>query len=132
MTLHVREFRGEYAYLSNFFIEPDSTHVEGEYQSYKTNPPSLELRRMTPKQAKAVGQRLLLHSDWELLKEAVMYRLVLKKFTDHPTLAEALKRTGDGYLEEGNYWGDRFWGTVDGIGQNHLGRILMRVRRRIS
>ncbi|MGM9605038.1 MAG: hypothetical protein ACI3XG_08225 [Faecousia sp.] len=36
-----------------------------------------------------------------------------------------------GYLEEGNTWHDTFWGvdakTRDG--ENHLGRILMRVRQ---
>ena len=31
-------------------------------------------------------------------------------------------------LIEGNEWGDTFWGTCDGIGENHLGKILMRIR----
>lgn len=31
-------------------------------------------------------------------------------------------------LEEGNTWGDRTWGTVDGVGQNLLGHVLMTVR----
>ena len=37
--------------------------------------------------------------------------------------------TGDGQIEEGNNWGDRFWGTVDGEGLNHLGKIIMRIRK---
>ena len=39
--------------------------------------------------------------------------------------------TGDEYLEEGNTWGDRIWGTVNGKGQNNLGKILMRVREEL-
>lgn len=31
-------------------------------------------------------------------------------------------------LIEGNTWGDRIWGVCDGVGENRLGKILMRVR----
>lgn len=31
----ISRFTGEYAFLSNFFIEPDGTHVEGEFQGSK-------------------------------------------------------------------------------------------------
>ena len=33
-----------------------------------------------------------------------------------------------GLIEERNCWNDRYWGTVDGIGENNLGKILMSVR----
>ena len=46
-------------------------------------------------------------------------------FTD---LLERLINTNDKYLEEGNTWGDRIWGTVDGVGANLLGQILMEIR----
>ena len=36
--------------------------------------------------------------------------------------------TRDRVLIEGNDWGDTFWGMTDGEGENHLGKILMRVR----
>jgi NADAR domain len=32
----IYEFTGPYRFLSNFFIEPDETHVEGDYQKAKT------------------------------------------------------------------------------------------------
>lgn len=41
---------------------------------------------------------------------------------------DALINTQDAYLEEGNKWGDTFWGTVEGKGQNVLGNLLMEVR----
>lgn len=131
MTDHIREFTGQYRFLSNFYIEPDSTFVEKEFQASKCADPKDLLAfcfGMTPQQAKAVGQRVKLREDWPWIKMGIMLDLVQRKFLDHPSLARALKDTGHAYLEEGNYWGDRFWGTVDGVGENHLGRILMQVR----
>lgn len=40
--------------------------------------------------------------------------------------------TGDAYLEEGNTWGDRIWGTVNGSGANRLGVILMQIRAELK
>ena len=57
-----------------------------------------------------------------------MYEIVLAKFTQNPDLKKKLLATGDEHLEEGNTWGDTIWGTVDGVGENRLGKILMRVR----
>ncbi len=128
MIDYIGAFLGKYRYLSNFCPEPDGTCVESEYQSCKTDPPDYRVAQMPPGQAKAVGQRVRLRPDWEQVKIEIMRQLVTKKFLDHPSFAERLKATGSAYLEEGNTWGDRFWGTVDGVGQNHLGRILMHVR----
>jgi predicted NAD-dependent protein-ADP-ribosyltransferase YbiA (DUF1768 family) len=45
----------------------------------------------------------------------------------HP-LAERLMATGDAELIEGNTWGDRYWGVVDGTGENRLDKHLMQRR----
>lgn len=78
----------------------------------------------------------LLHPKWgESMKLAVMEEVVRRKFIANPDLLEMLQATGDAALVEGNTWGDHFWG-VDPVGssngENHLGRILMRVRERLS
>jgi len=39
-----------------------------------------------------------------------------------------LEATAGAVLVEGNAWGDRFWGSVEGSGQNWLGRLLMEIR----
>lgn len=60
-----------------------------------------------------------------------MYSLVWKKFHNNPELKALLLATGDAQLEEGNAWGDVYWGISpvgSGQGENHLGRILMKVR----
>ena len=61
-----------------------------------------------------------------------MEEIVRAKFTQNIELADKLLATGDAYLEEGNTWGDRIWGTVNGSGANRLGFILMQVRAEIK
>lgn len=136
MTDYVREFTGPYRFLSNFYIEPDGTHIEGEYQAHKLDPPLPGLlQNVSPTQAKAIGRRWdrggKTRPDWQEVNLAIMHRLVRQKFLDHPDLRRLLIDTGQAYLEEGNWWNDTFWGTFDGIGHNHLGRILMRVREEL-
>ena len=43
-----------------------------------------------------------------------------------------LLATGKATLVEGNSWGDTFWGVCRGKGKNMLGKILMRVRKRLA
>lgn len=61
-----------------------------------------------------------------------MLQVVRAKFTQNAELADKLLATGDAHLEEGNTWGDRVWGTVNGVGANQLGIILMKIRDEIG
>lgn len=66
-------------------------------------------------------------------KVMIMARVTKEKFDQHPNFRELLLSTGDGWLIYTNTWEDRFWGvTVDensmSHGDNHLGRILMKLR----
>lgn len=124
----IDSFSGVYHFLDNFYIEPDGTHVEGEFQAYKCPRRKSEFNGLTPGAAKALGQRVQLRPDWESIKDGVMLMLVRKKFTDHPRLAEYLLATGNAELIEGNHHGDVYWGTVNGHGRNQLGKTLMWVR----
>jgi ribA/ribD-fused uncharacterized protein len=109
--------------------------VEHAFQAAKTSDPE-EQRAIrecsSPNQARRMGKRATLRSDWETVKIGIMESLVRQKFTAHPELAAALLATGERRLVEGNTWGDVFWGTVRGRGKNHLGRILMRVREELA
>lgn len=126
----IGEFRGPWQFLSNFFIEPDGTHVEGEYQAMKCKYPAdaQKFSRLSPVQAKRLGRKVEIRSDWNISRLVIMRALVARKFADHPTLRSALLATGDAELIEGNYWGDQFWGKCSGVGDNWLGRILMEIR----
>lgn len=70
--------------------------------------------------------------SWDREKLDVMYELVRQKFSNHPKLKQKLLATGNMVLEEGNHWGDIFWGICNGSGENHLGKILMQIRTELA
>jgi len=133
----VLTFRDEFSFLSNFFpcnvdyegiTYPSSEHA---FQAAKTN--NLEQRLLilkadTPGKAKRIGRRVDLRPDWEICKLDIMRTILRQKFTQNTELALLLSNLRGVHLEEGNYWKDTFWGICpvgSGIGQNHLGKILM-------
>ena len=130
-------FRGEYFFLSNFYEAPVEyegltyQNSEAAFQAQKcTDPKEREaFTTMNPSEAKKAGRTVTLRKDWEDVKIAVMTGVVKAKFEQNPDLAEMLLATKDAYLEEGNNWGDRVWGTVNGEGANNLGLILMNTRK---
>lgn len=131
-------FDGAYRFLSNFHPSPIVMDgmmcftVEHAFQAMKTV--DVEERipvaaAATPGRAKTRGRQVTLRPDWEQIKDRVMLDCLRAKFACNPKLAAQLDATGDAYLEEGNDWGDRYWGTVGGAGLNMLGLLLMHVRR---
>lgn len=105
--------------------------VEHLYQATKSlDPFTVELTREapTPGMAKKMGRETKLRSDWEQVKLEVMREALGWKFTPGSCEAAYLKSTQDWVLVEGNWWGDRFWGQVDGVGANWLGWLLMAQR----
>ena len=135
----VTDFHEEpYRFLSNFHearVEFGGLvfgNAEAAFQAQKctSEEEKAQFTGLGPGKSKGVGRHVRLRPDWEDVKLDVMEGVVRAKFTQNPDLAERLLATGDMVLVEGNRWGDTFWG-VDartGQGQNHLGRILMRVR----
>lgn len=128
-------FQGDYRFLSNFFIEPDQSHVEAEYQQAKTIDPlerNLFISKTgiytPPGRCKKLGRRVKLRTDWDQVKLDIMFELVMNKFAAHLDLQAKLLSTGNAELIEGNAWGDTFYGMCNGEGENHLGKILMKVR----
>lgn len=135
----ISSFQGEHSWLSNFWpvqVEYEGIifpSVEHAYQAAKT----LDMNKRKemallsrPGEAKRVGKGLTFRSDWNQIKVEIMTELVEKKFKD-PILRQKLKSTGDQPLIEGNTWHDTFWGVCNGKGQNHLGKILMKVRENL-
>ena len=73
-----------------------------------------------------------LRHDWESVKNNVMKKALVAKFTQHEDLKTLLISTGDAKLIEHTV-NDAYWGDGgDGKGQNFLGRLLMQVRDEIS
>lgn len=141
MADYIDSFMGNYYFLNNFY--PCRVMYKGiwfssseaAYQAQKNS--SDCVRRMfsglKPDEAKALGKRIHIRSDWDTVKIAVMRDVVREKFWQNPALAILLDNTGDAILKEGNDWGDTFWGVdkETGEGQNQLGIILMQVRNEL-
>lgn len=107
-------------------------------------------KELTTFEAKAFGslERLaelgIVDPDWFDKSIDVMDEISMYKYTQNKDIRQMLIDTGSEILVEGNNWGDIFWGCIkstDGtmnfkgqpiwVGQNHLGKSLMRVRSRL-
>lgn len=136
----ITSFTGDYRFLSNFWLSPVSfegmafSTVEHAYQAAKTL--DMDDRKRiaqlgSPGMAKRIGRLVTMRPDWEQVKLDVMLQLLLQKF-QHEPLRSMLLATTNAELIEGNTWGDVFWGVCRGVGQNHLGKLLMKVRHECS
>ena len=134
----INSFQKEYFFLSNFYEAPIKydgilyRNSEAAYQAQKcaNQADRKQFETLNATEAKKLGRTVTLRKDWEDIKVKVMREIVSEKFSQNQDLREKLISTGDEYLEEGNDWGDRIWGTVQGQGQNLLGKILMETRER--
>ncbi len=134
----VDSFRGEYYFLSNFFPSPiiyrgiSYLNAEAAFQAQKckTEAEKLDFSVLSANEAKKRGRKVPLRSDWETVKETLMEEIIREKFRQNPSIAQALRETGDLELKEGNTWNDTFWGVNarTGEGKNRLGNILMKIR----
>lgn len=132
----IRSFNGEYRFLSNFHLSPmidrdgrEYASVEHYYQSHKTSDMVVqeEIRlASTPGLSKRLGRQCKCNSDWESAKDEVMEYALRLKYTGE--LKGALLATAPSILEEGNSWGDTYWGICKGDGLNNLGKMLMKIR----
>lgn len=135
----IDRFTGEFRFLSNFYpsiisipgeVFPYPT-VEHAYQALKSEDSHYRTRIRnvkSPNDAKRFGRKAPLRPNWDGMKLRIMEELVRCKFQQHPALRQLLLATKDIELVEGNTWNDTFWGVCHGIGANHLGRILMKIR----
>jgi hypothetical protein len=136
----INAFTGKYRFLSNFYPIAISyegneyASVEHGYQAAKALNVSDRAKfraNITAGEAKRLGRRIKIRPDWEKVKIEIMKNLLHQKFHKHEDLKQRLIDTKDAILEEGNDWGDTFWGIVNGKGQNLLGKLLMQIRSEI-
>ena len=129
----ISEFKGEFRFLSNFWPAKvdyeglEFGNVETAYQASKFEPRfRARFVKMSPTEAKKAGKGMG-NDEWESRKLEIMELLIRKKFSI-PELSALLKSTGNEELVEGNWWGDQYWGMCRGVGENRLGKILMKIR----
>ncbi len=143
----IDSFKGRYRFLSNFYpcicrwdglLYPS---VEHAYQAAKfPNDQRLPFISpdMRPGEAKRLG-RGKGGPNWKDTSLDKMLILLRQKFRE-PKLAAMLLETGTQNLVEGNNWHDTFYGRCNGdcrrgphapTGENHLGKLLERVRHEL-
>jgi N-glycosidase YbiA len=116
---------------------------EAYYQSQKfitTDPAYAEEIRNAPnpKTAALLGRasregKPSMRTDWDDVKDDIMRKVVMHKFTVHETCRKTLLSTGDDEIvEDTRTSGDAYWGCgTDGKGKNMLGVILMETRQKL-
>jgi len=141
----IGSFTGKYKGFSNF--EPVVIYykhytfpsVEHAYQASKELYPGYYFYKILAVPAgeaniaRKLGRKSKLRPDWGKFKLKSMEKFLRQKF-EYKKFKNLLISTGDETLVEGNWWHDNFWGDChckkckDIEGQNHLGKILMRLR----
>ena len=105
--------------------------AEHLYQSLKaTNDYDKELIRTARSSAaaKKIAKTVFCRVDWDSVKVEAMRLTLYLKFHQNSQLLLQLINTGKTPLIEKNWWGDKFWGVCNGVGENWLGRLLMELR----
>ena len=145
----INQFRGIYSFLSNFFASPIKDAATGlvfptnEHYFQAKKFVDLEVqariaRLPTPGAAKKLTRlgtyHVQIRHDWCEIRLGIMLIGVTLKFTQNYDLRDMLLDTKGEELQEGNYWGDKFWGVdlKTGEGRNNLGKILMLVRHNLQ
>lgn len=140
----INKYEDQYRFLSNFYpcsIEMKfgnetyvTRSVEHAYQMSKfevCSAPFLEIFYTTSAGAVkkiADANKHLVLDGFHDKKYQLMAELLERKFVYGSGLADLLVITGIAYLEEGNTWGDIFWGVCNGKGDNNLGCLQMQLR----
>lgn len=137
----IKEFQKEYRWLSNFvpvsitLDEITYPSVEHAYMSAKSDDPqwkNLCSSDVQPGYVKRESKKIKLVSNWDEIKVQVMKDCLEQKFSKNP-FKKLLVETGNCQIEEGNRWGDTFWGIdlYTNKGQNILGKLIMEIRSTI-
>jgi ribA/ribD-fused uncharacterized protein len=143
-TIEFNSKSAEYAELSNFHWSPFLLEgktwptVEHYFQAQKF-PADPVLQEKVRAAKTALGAKRLgrtktaaFRSDWESIKDEVMYTGIKAKFQQNPVLATLLLETGSAWLIE-KAPRDSYWGSgPNGCGKNKTGHIIMRVRRDLA
>ena len=133
-------FKGRFVMLSNWARTP--VEVDGQrfptadhaysYRQIASEEIASEVRYIpTPSGAVERRGQTRPRPNWSTEQVAVMETILAQKFAPGSRAADLLLSTGKATLRNENWWGDTFWGTVDGRGENRLGKMLESLRQSI-
>ena len=142
MAIYFYKINEEYGCFSNFahydFELDGKRWMTSEHyfqaQKFAGTEYEEEIRLLdNPMKAAEMGRNrdLPLRADWEQVKDDIMRKAVLAKFTQNEEIRDILLSTGKETLIEKTS-GDYYWGCgKGGSGKNMLGIILMEVREEL-
>lgn len=141
----IRMFTGKYAVFHNEFMvdyyceEEDTVYptIQHAFEACKTDAPCKKryISELPVEEAKKATKKWRRWPDWPMEKLFCMQELVIDKFSIGPKAeeyTEILLSTGDEEIIFEGPDADPYWGVVDGVGENHLGNILMDLREEIQ
>ena len=110
--------------------------TENFYQAmkYKSQSTRKLISTLKPHESKGYSRNnLMTNEKFEERKLDIMLYAQRKKYSQEPFKSKLLS-TGGCPLEEGNWWGDKFWGVdiKTREGENYLGKIIMQVREELK
>ena len=139
----IHRFKDENRWLSNMalvkieFQGNTYSSVEHAYQSAKNKSQEWKdicISEFNPYKIKILSRDIEVREDWDEVKLLVMEECLIEKFKQEPFKSQLLA-TGNENIQEGNEWGDKFWGvdltSSPNIGENHLGRLIMKTRENL-
>lgn len=138
-------FRGDFDFLSNMYLTNINykgklfKSVENAYQWMKCRDDKIWSEKCltyAPHKIKIESKKLDYDKQWfDFNKLLIMEELLRIKFNDDDLMFKLLITKNQNIIE-GNFWGDRFWGVDLGVnpnlGENHLGRLLMKIRDEVN
>lgn len=135
----ITSFQDQFRFLSNFapiqveFNGLTFNSTEAAYQAAKckNKEDQKKFQNIEAGKAKRLGKKVEIREDWNDVKIQIMEDLLRQKFSN-PEYKNKLLLTGNQEIQEGNNWGDTFWGICNGNGENHLGKLLMKIRDEFS
>lgn len=137
-------FKGEYKWLSNFTLCPifldgiEYPSVEHAYMSAKSD--SIEWKKIcsskenTPAQVKKKSREIKVKDTWDNEERLKVMEVCLRQKFNQEPFKSLLLATNDEHIQEGNYYGDVFWGfdLKTDRGLNYLGKLIMKIRKEIQ
>lgn len=114
---------GEWWSTSEHYYQAQKYETEGlrNWVQFARGPMEAANRGRDPKIPK--------RKDWDQVKNSFMEKVLFDKYQRHPELKELLLSTGESHIYE-HTTNDCYWGDCgDRTGKNHLGLLLMKVRK---
>lgn len=138
----INRFQGSYSFLSNRYacqLEWQGLRYENAEAAFQSSKlvdvaDRKVFCRCGPDKAAQKGNQLVPPPQWEDERLGIMESIVEAKFAQHPELMQRLCDTAGKLLIHGNSRGETFWGIdlYSWQGENHLGKILMNIRKKFS